>query len=124
MNIKSTRSSVDLWPKYKVFIYILKGFSNLITSSLPCKKYGRILYRTNCDPFLMLAHSLGSKKVEVKEKESFCEQMRPVMRHLNKKVHDLGDKLCNSVTYRKKTYRYSSSEAKTENSIFAFRYLI
>ena len=42
----------------------------------------------------MLAHSLGSKKVEVKEKESFCEHMRPVMRHLNKKVHDLGDKLC------------------------------
>ena len=42
----------------------------------------------------MLAHSLGSKKVEVKEKESFCEQTRPVMKHLNKKVHDLGDKLC------------------------------
>ena len=42
----------------------------------------------------MLAHSLGSKKVEVKEKESFCEQMRPIMRHLNKNVHDLGDKLC------------------------------
>ena len=92
--IKSTRTSVDLWPKYKVFIYILKEFSNLITSSLPCKKYGRILYCTNCDPFLMLAHSLECKKVKVKEKESFCEQMRPVMRHLNKKVHDLGDKLC------------------------------
>ena len=43
----------------------------------------------------MLAHSPGNKKMEVKEKESFCEQMRPVMRHLNKKVHDLGDKLCN-----------------------------
>ena len=56
--IKSTRTSVDLWPKYKVFIYILKEFSNLVTSSLPCKKYGRILYRTNCDPFLMLAQPI------------------------------------------------------------------
>ena len=49
-------------------------------------------YTVHCDPFLMLAHSLGTKKVEVKEKESFCEQRKPVMRHLNKKVHDLGDK--------------------------------
>ena len=41
-------------PKYKVLIYMGKGFGDLMSSTSACYRLGRVLYRAKCDPFLML----------------------------------------------------------------------
>jgi hypothetical protein len=49
-------------PKYKVLLFVGKEFGDLMSSSCPCTRIGRLLYRTKCDPYVMLSHALGTTK--------------------------------------------------------------
>ena len=53
------------------------------------------LYGVKCDPFLMLAHALGSVKYEDEGEGEvpFSRQIQPLAQHLNDKVHDLSTSL-------------------------------
>ena len=50
------------FPRYKVLLYLGEEFGDLMFSSCPCKRIGRLLYRTKCDPYVMLSHALGATK--------------------------------------------------------------
>ena len=45
-------------PSYQILLCVGKELGDLLSSSCPCKRIGRLLYRTNCDPFVMLSHAL------------------------------------------------------------------
>ena len=47
---------------YRVLMFIGKELGDLMSSSCPCKRIGRLLYRNKCDPYVMLSHVLGATK--------------------------------------------------------------
>ena len=68
-----------------------------MSSVSPYKRHGRILFRTKCDPFLMLSHALGSVKCENQDVEEvvLSQQIKSIAQHLNDKVHVLSTSLVN-----------------------------
>ena len=84
-------------PKYKVFVHFGREFGDLMSSVSPYKRHGRILFRTKCDPFLMLSHALGSMKCENQDVEEvvLSQQIKSIAQHLNDKVHVLSTSLVN-----------------------------
>ena len=64
---------------------------------MTCKKYGRLLHRAKCDPFVMLGHAIGYSKEEVEGGVPFSGQVESVASHLNELVHDLGDEVMDKV---------------------------
>lgn len=57
--------NVSPLPRYKILVYVGKAFGDLMSSVTPCKRVGRILYRTKCDLFLMLYNPLGTSKSKI-----------------------------------------------------------
>ena len=53
---------VPALPRYKVLVYVGKEFGDLMSSVSSHNRVGTILYRTKCDPFLMLSDALGTTK--------------------------------------------------------------
>ena len=66
-----------------------KEFGDLMSSVSTRNRYGRILYRTKCDPFLMLSHALGTSKTQNEEQVSIAPPVEPVADYLSQKVHEL-----------------------------------
>lgn len=83
-------NNVSSLPRYKVLVYVEKEFGDLMSSVTPCKRVGRILYRTKCDPFLMLSNALGTSKSKVgKDTSSKALLMEQVADYLSESIHDL-----------------------------------
>ena len=86
-------SNVTPLPKYKVLIYAGKEFGDLLSSVTTHSRFGRILYRTKCDPFLMLSHALGTAEPQHKEQASIVLPVQPVADYLNEKVYHFAAQL-------------------------------
>ena len=83
-------------PGYKVFLYVGKEFGDLLSSSCPCKRIGRLLYRTKCDPYVMLSHALGATKSgNSKSAPTSSPPLKQVASYLNEKIHVLA---CNTTS--------------------------
>lgn len=81
-------------PRYKVLVFLEKEFGDLMSSVSPRNRVGRLLFRTKCDPFVMLSHALGTAKKECKEEESsVVPQVKQVADYLNEKIHELSKQL-------------------------------
>ena len=76
-------------PRYKVLLFLGKEFGDLMSSSCPCKRIGRLLYRTKCDPYVMLSHALGAtKSTSSGGNSSKTLPIKQVASYVNEKVHD------------------------------------
>ena len=74
-------------PRYQVLLCVGKEFGDLLSSSCPCKRIGRLLYRTKCDPFVMLSHALGAtKSTHTKCAPTSSLQVKHVASYLNEKI--------------------------------------
>ena len=58
--LSSGSESAVPYQRYKVLLFVGKEFGDLMSSSCPCKRIGRLLYRTKCDPYVMLSYALGA----------------------------------------------------------------
>ena len=75
-------------PRYKVLLFLGKEFGDLMSSSCPRKRIGRWLYRTKCDPYVMLSHALGTtKSTNSGGTSSRTLPIRHVASYVNEKVH-------------------------------------
>ena len=82
------------FPRYKVLLYLGKEFGDLMSSSCPCKRIGRLLYRTKCDPYVMLSHALGeTKSDDSKIAPTNSLPLKQVASYINEKVHDFSSSL-------------------------------
>ena len=63
-------SDVPPLPRYKVLVFLGKEFWDLhvMSSVSPRNRVGRLLFRTKCDPFVMLSHALGTAKKNAKNR--------------------------------------------------------
>ena len=86
------KESQEALPRYKVLLYIGKEFGDLLSSSCPCKRIGRLLYRTKCDPYVMLSYALGETKSD-DSKTAPTFPLKRVASYLNEKVHDLSSNI-------------------------------
>ena len=87
-------------PKYKVLLFLGKEFGDLMSSSCPCPRIGRLLYQAKCDPYVMLSHALGAtKNISTQgtggtggtgSKALPIQQVAP---YLNERVHDLSSNI-------------------------------
>ena len=69
-------------------------FGDLMSSSCPCPRIGRLLYRTKCDPYVMLPHALGATKTtSTGGTGSKPLPIQHVASYLNEKVHDLSSNI-------------------------------
>ena len=94
--LQSLACNAPLLPRYKVLVYVGKEYGSLMSSVCPCNRLGRILYRTMCDPFLMLSHAMGTATIESHKNEDFRDfipPVEPVACYLSDKVHDLAKHL-------------------------------
>ena len=81
-------------PGYKVFLYVGKEFGDLLSSSCPCRRIGRLLYRPKCDPYVMLSHALGATKSgNSKSAPTSSPPLKQVASYLNEKIHDLSSNI-------------------------------
>ena len=87
-------------PKYKVLLFLGKEFGDLMSSSCPCPRIGRLLYRAKCDPYVMLSHALGATKNISTQGTggtggtgSKALPIQQVASYLNEKVHDLSSNI-------------------------------
>ena len=83
-------------PRYRVLVYIGREFGNLMSSVCHNKRIGRILYRTKCDPLVMLSHALGTTKPDLdlsEENVSMSQTLRTVADYLNEKILQLAQNL-------------------------------
>ena len=76
-------------PRYQVLLCVGNEFGDLLSSSCPCKRIGRLLYRTKCDPFVMLSHALGAtKSTHTKCAPTSSLQVKHVASYINEKIHE------------------------------------
>ena len=86
-------NDVPALPRYKVLVYVGKEFGGLMSSVSPRNRVGRILYRTKCDPFLMLSRALGTTKSKPQVGHARGHVCEEVAGYLNEKVHELSSQL-------------------------------
>ena len=80
--------------RYQVLLCVGKEFGDLLSSSCPCKRIGRLFYRTKCDPFVMLSHALGAtKSTHTKCAPTSSLQVKHVASYLNDKIHELSSSI-------------------------------
>ena len=80
-------------PRYRVFVYIGKQYGNLMSMACRHDKIGRMLFRTNCDPFIMLSHALVTTSNQTAESSTVIQRVHSVGQYLNEKVHSLAKEL-------------------------------
>ena len=51
-------------PSYQILLCVGKELGDLLSSSCPCKRIGRLLYRTNCDPICDVISCLGGNDLD------------------------------------------------------------
>ena len=82
------------WVQSIFIIYIGKEFRDLLSSSCPCRRIGRLLYRPKCDPYVMLSHALGATKSgNSKSAPTSPPPLKQVASYLNEKIHDLSSNI-------------------------------
>ena len=80
--------------RYQVLLCVGKEFGDLLSLSCPCKRIGRLLYRTKCDPFVMLSHALGAtKSTHTKCAPTSSLQVKHVASYLNEKIHEFSSSI-------------------------------
>ena len=77
-------------PQYRVLVYVGREFGNLLSMICRHDKIGRMLFRTNSDPFTMLSHALGVTKTRCDETSiPMARKVHDTALYLNEKVHTL-----------------------------------
>ena len=79
-NCKASVTPVHL-PQYCVLVYVGREFGNLLSMICRHDKIGRMLFRTNSDPFTMLSHAVVMKPM--------ARKVHDTALYLNEKVHTL-----------------------------------
>ena len=74
-------------------IHIGNEYGNLMSMACRHDKIGRMLFRTNCDPFVMLSHALGTKAKQNEESKTMPQRVHSVGEYLNENVHSLSKEL-------------------------------
>lgn len=72
-------------PKYRVLIYVGKEFGDPLSSVSPQNRLGRILYRSMCDPFLILSHALGNAESQFWRQVETSTPVKSVADYMNDK---------------------------------------
>ena len=80
-------------PRYRVLVYVGREFGNLMSMLCRHNKFGRMLFRTNADPYIMLSYALGVTTTGCDDYILMAQTIRNVAVHLNVKVHGLSKHL-------------------------------